>query len=129
MVSIAHERVYTESFNLVVGRELALRKRSDLIALLKAVDKAEAFILDKPAEAKAILGKVLNLDDKFVDWMWPQLAFKLSLQQGLIKTLESQARWAIREGHVQARDVPDYLLLVDPRPLGQADPQAVGIVP
>ena len=124
---LPHAGVYSLSFNLVAQRWLAGARDTDLVKLLRAVGRAEAFIRNKPLEAQAILRRRLGVDQAFIDWVWPGLHFQLSLDQSLIKTLESEARWAIREGHVAGKTVPNYLRYMHPLPLREVDANAVSL--
>jgi ABC-type nitrate/sulfonate/bicarbonate transport system substrate-binding protein len=116
---------YIESYNLVVRR--ALFKHDDQLArLLRAIDRAEQFIAARPDEAQAILRHQIKLDQGFVDWVWPALGFRLSLDQSLVTTMEGEARWAQREGHVAGGLRPNVLTLIHAAPLKAVKPDAVG---
>jgi len=118
---------YIESYNLV-GRRTVLARRGDAMArLLRAIERAEHFIVAEPAAAQAILRQQLKLDQSFVDWVWGGLAFRLSLDQALLSTMEGEVRWAQREGHVGAGARPNVLTLVHPGPLRAVNASAVGI--
>ncbi len=118
---------YIENYNLVARRPLLARREADVVRLLRAVDRAEQFILSEPAAAQAILREQLGLDQHFVDWVWNGLGFRLSLDQSLISTMEGEVRWAQREGHVAGGARPNVLTLVDAAPLRMVKPSAVGI--
>ena len=84
---------------------------------------AQRFIVARPREAKEILKRRLALDEGFVAWVWKDLDYRLGLEQSLITTLEAEARWALREGHVAAgQAIPNYLRFVEPAPLRRAAP-------
>jgi NitT/TauT family transport system substrate-binding protein len=117
---------YIESYNLVGRRTLFATRDEMLVRVLRAVDRAEQFILAHPADAQAILGQHLHLDQHFVDWVWGGLGFRLSLDQALLSTMEGEARWAQREGHVAAGVRPNVLTLIHPGPLRAVRPGAVG---
>lgn len=119
---------YTLSFNLVVPRRLIGARDDDLAKLLRALDRAEAFIAAHPQQAKAILQSRLQLDQAYIDWMWPRYHYRLALDQSLLSTLESEARWARQEGYVKAAHSPNYLSLIHSAPLRRLRPAAVGIV-
>lgn len=119
--------IYTLSFNLVAHKRLAGARDAELVKLLRAVARAETFIQSHPIEAQAILRKRLGVDQQFIDWVWPGLRFRLGLDQSLVKTLEGEARWAIREGHVSGKTVPDYLRYMHAPPLREVDSNAVGL--
>jgi ABC-type nitrate/sulfonate/bicarbonate transport system substrate-binding protein len=121
-------RIYTTTFNLVAGRSFAGSRAADLIKILRAIDRAERFIRAEPQKAQAILRQKLQLDQGFIDWVWPDLDYALSLDQSLLKTLESEARWALREGHANGKKPADYLDYIDSEPLTKALPGAVTLV-
>lgn len=120
-VMLPHSGVYTLSFNLVAHRRLAGARDPELAKLLRAVARATGFIREQPREAQAILRARLGVDQRFVEWVWPGLRFQLALDQSLVKTLESEARWAIRSGHVVGQTVPNYLRYMHAAPLRQVD--------
>lgn len=126
---LPQSNVYTLSFNLVAQRRLAGSRDAELAKLLRAVARAEAFIGDRPLEAQAILRQRLGVDQQFVEWVWPGLHYRLSLDQSLIKTLESEARWAIREGHVAGKATPNFLRYMHAAPLREVDAATVGLSP
>jgi len=118
---------YIENYNLV-GRRAALVRRDDtIVRLLRAVERAEQFIQARPAESQAILRERLELDPGFIDWFWAGLAWRLSLEQALLSTMEGEVRWAQRERHVAEGARPNVLTLVHAAPLRAVKPAAVGI--
>ena len=121
-------RIYTTTFNLVAGRSFAQNRDADLIKILRAIDRAERFIQAEPQKAQAILRRKLELDQSFIDWVWSDLDYSLSLDQSLVKTLESEARWALREGYVNGKRPADYLDYIHPMPLKKAAPGAVTLI-
>ena len=121
------EGVYSVTFNLVAQRRLVGVRDADLSRLLGAVERAEQFIHAHPEQAKAIMRRRLGVDEAFVHWVWPQQVFRLSLDQSLLRTLESEARWAIREGHVSGRTPPNFLPIFHRAPLMAVNPTAIGI--
>ena len=117
---------YIENYNLVGRRSQLVRRDDAMVRLLRAVERAEQFIQDRPAEAQAILREQLKLDQRFVDWVWGGLGFRLSLDQALLTTMEGEARWAQREGHVAEGARPNVLTLIHAGPLKAVRPSAVG---
>ncbi len=119
---------YRLSFNLVASQALKGLRDQDLARLLKALQRAERFIAEKPVQAQALLQERLKLDKEFVDWIWPSYQYRLSLDQALLSSLEAQARWAQREGHVSGERPANYLSLVYSKPLRQVEPAAVSLI-
>ncbi len=117
---------YIESYNLVASRRILGSRDAALARLLRAVDRAEAFIHARPADAQTVLRDRLALDQRFVDWVWNGLGFRLSLDQSLLSTMETETRWAQREGHVPGGARPNVLTLIYPGPLKSIKPGAVG---
>lgn len=122
-------RIYTETFNLLAGRKLIAEREADLVKVMRALSRAQRFIRDHPQRARLLLKERMQEDQGYIDATWNDFEYRLSLDQPLISTLEGQARWAIREGHVP-RDsrVPNFLQLVAPEPLLKAEPAAVTLV-
>lgn len=121
--------LYLASFNLVASRRALNTRDADLVRLLRAVDRAQRTIQDDPAAAKAVLVKRLQQDAQFVDWVWPTLNFRLSLDQSLVTTLEGGARWAMREGHVKGNRPASYMSLMHAGPLRAAKPGVAAVGP
>ncbi len=119
--------IYVMTFNLIAHKKLLGVRDDDLLRLLHALDRAEHFIKDEPRKAQAILRSRLQLDQAFIDWIWPHNLYQLSLDQSLLSTLESEARWAKSENHVAQTESPNYLNFTYATPLRKVLPIAVGI--
>lgn len=122
-------RIYTETFNLVAGHKFIVEHEDDLVKVLRALQRAQDFIARQPSQAQAILKQRLQEDQAFIEATWSDVDYRLSLAQSLVSTLEGQARWAVREGHVTPGSVaPGYLQFVAPAALRQAVPAAVTLI-
>ncbi len=119
---------YRGTFNLVVQGRLIGARDASIVRVLHALERAQQLIREQPVRAQAVLRRTLGVDQGFVDYMWPQLQYRLSLDQGLLRTLESEARWALRERHVVAARVPNFLGVFHAAPLLRVKPDATGIV-
>ena len=126
-VVMPHTSGYILTFNLVGQRRLVGARDADLARVLRAVERAEQFIHEHPDDAKAILRTRLKLDQGFVDWVWSGLNFRLGLEQSLITTLEGEARWARRAGHVKGTATPNFLGLLHTAPLKAVKPTSLGV--
>lgn len=124
---LTNKRVYEQTWNIVAARGIAGARDRELQALLRALDRAERFIHDQPARAKALMRERSGLDEAAVERLWEDLTFKLTLEQSLLTTLEGQARWALRSGHASGR-APNYLERLHPGPLERVRPDAVTVV-
>lgn len=120
--------IYNLTFNLLVHRKLIGSRDGDLVRLLQALERAQRFIQANPLKAQAILRSRLQLDQAFIDWVWPNYKYRLTLDQSLLSTLESVARWTRQDGHVEAKQLPNYLNFIHSTPLRKVRPAAVRIV-
>ncbi|MFZ2650918.1 MAG: ABC transporter substrate-binding protein [Burkholderiaceae bacterium] len=123
---IPSPRSYSVSFNLVANRRIIAERQTDLVKVLRALARAQRFIREQPQQAQAILVQTLRQDQDDINALWNDLDYRLAIDQLLLNTLQAQARWALREGHVphDAR-IPNYLRFVATEPLRQAVPMAV----
>ncbi|QTN28682.1 ABC transporter substrate-binding protein [Rhodoferax sp. AJA081-3] len=121
-------RLYSFSFNLVAlaGQTAALDE--DHVRVLRALARAVDAVRAEPDVAKSMLRERLNMDAAEIALLWPDYRFALGLNQSLIATLESTARWAIQEQLVKATAVPNYLDFIDIGPLKRVRPSAVTVV-
>lgn len=120
--------IYRLTFNLISGRQLLGTRDAELIRLLRALERAEQFIASRPDEAQALLRAHLKLDPEFIGWIWPDYQYRLTLDQSLLTTLESEARWALREGHVKPGQAPNYLDFIYSLPLKAINPAAASLI-
>ena len=124
-VVLTSGNAYIQNFNLVSHRKLVGGRDAALAKLLRAVERAEHFIEEHPADAKKVLMQRLALEQEFVDTVWPGLRYRLGLDQSLLVTMEGEARWARREGHASGPLKPNFLQLMHSAPLRSVKPDAV----
>lgn len=116
------------TFNLVSAGAPEPVADEDLRKLLRALRRACDFIDTQPDKARALLADVLKTDTAALAAIWDDYRFRLALDQTLINMLESQSRWAVREGLVPQAATPDFLDRVRPGPLRAVEPRAVTLV-
>jgi NitT/TauT family transport system substrate-binding protein len=117
------------AYALAVARNDWLTKhKALLIRSLKAIAQAEKFVMDHPAEARAIIQKRLSYDDEFMNSVWSENQFSLSLDQSLITAMEDEARWMIKNNLTKEKKVPDFLNYIYVDGLKAVKPEAVNII-
>ena len=120
---------FSLGFNIVSVGEAAGASDEDVQKLLRAVRRADALIRSEPEQARKIVAAALKLDVRELAASWGDFDYRTQLGQGLVNSLESQARWAMRAGLVPAGSrLPDYLDYVRTEPLRRVDPHAVRLV-
>lgn len=119
-------RLYTETFNLIGNKALLDSQPQAVERIVQSLHDACGFINSNPERAKKILSVRLKISPDLVGRIFDDYRYKLSLNQSLMRTMDGQANWAVREGHVPSGSViPNYIQFVNPSFLRKVDPQAV----
>jgi len=118
---------YKQTFNLVAQNSLLKTRRPDVERFLRAVQRANEFIRAQPRRAEAIFVSRLGVEPAFAAWSMQRTHAVLTLDEGLLRALQAQANWALREGHVSGRKPADFRTLIDAAPLRAVLPNAVGL--
>jgi NitT/TauT family transport system substrate-binding protein len=117
-------------YTLAIATEEWITSHPELVGrFLKSLAQAEGYLLRNPAEAKAIVQKRLNLDAAYMETVWSQNQFFLSLDQSLITAMEDEARWMITNRLTTRNQVPDFLDYIYIDGLMAIKPEAVNIIP
>lgn len=121
-------KLYTETFNLIAMREAIKNRPQELERIVSALKDSSQFIQNNPAKAKALAARRLKVPEPLIDKIFSDYRFRLSLNRSLPRTMDGQARWAIREGHVDPGSVqPNYTNFLYPVFLKTVDPSAVSL--
>lgn len=117
------------SYAVAVARNDWLAEHKGVInRSLEATAQAEQYLIAHPQEAKSILQKRMNVDGAFVEAVWPENQFSLSLHQSLIVALEDEARWMIANQLTNEKRVPDFMDYIYIEGLKQVRPATVNIL-
>ena len=95
---------------------------------LKSLAQGEEFVAEHPAQAKAILKENYKYSDEYINSIWPEYQFSLSLNESLIAAMEDEARWTISNNLTTAAQVPDFLNYIYTDGLKAVEPDAVNII-
>ncbi|MFZ6648441.1 ABC transporter substrate-binding protein [Undibacterium sp. TJN25] len=120
--------VHTLSFNLVTLKPTLNSRRDDMVRLVRALNNATVYIQNNPELSKSILLDHLKLDPAFITSAWADFRFNMVLSQSLLISLESEARWAIRENLISNHQIPNFLDLLEPSILRKVRPSGVTLV-
>jgi NitT/TauT family transport system substrate-binding protein len=97
-------------YTQVISTDEWITKHPELVVrFLKSLAQAEEYVIRRPDEAKAIIQKRLNLYAAYMETVWSQNQYSLSLDQSLIVAMEDEARWMISNGLTTEKQVPDFL--------------------
>jgi NitT/TauT family transport system substrate-binding protein len=95
---------------------------------LQALAKAEEYTSAHPAEAKAIVQQRLGLDPGYMDTVWQQNQYSLTLDQSLILAMEDEARWMIANNMTDEAVIPDFRNYIYTGGLESVKPGSVNII-
>jgi ABC-type nitrate/sulfonate/bicarbonate transport system substrate-binding protein len=120
--------IYRVDFYLIAHKDFLNRDPAALAKLLKAVDRAEAFIRQNRDKSIGIISRRLKLDSETVSAVWDIYQFKLFLDQAIITDLEAEARWAIENRYTRAAKIPDYRNYISANILEAVKPETASII-
>lgn len=116
-------------FSLIIAKDGWIAGHHELLArFLKSLAEAEEYFNTHPAESKVIVQKRLNLSAGYMDTVWQQNQFSLSLDQSLVLAMEDEARWMIKNNLTTERQVPNFLDYIHEDELKVIKPEAVNII-
>ena len=111
---------------LLITRESMTQSPEPIIRFLRALIKAEHFLLAHEEEAKRILVRKWNFEPEFMRQVWDKTRMNVTLSQSLVHLIENFARWRMnKEG--KAGDPPNFLDYIYIGALEEVDPRAVRI--
>jgi NitT/TauT family transport system substrate-binding protein len=116
-------------FTQVISTDDWISKHPESISrFLKALAQAEEYAIRNSAETKATIQRMLNLDAAYMEAVWSQNQYFLSLDQSLIVAMEDEARWMIRNGLTSGNEIPDFLNFIYEDGLKAVMPERVTII-
>jgi ABC-type nitrate/sulfonate/bicarbonate transport system substrate-binding protein len=98
-------------------------------SFLRALNQAEKFVASHPTEAKAIVKQQMNFTDAYMETVWAQNQYSLSLDPALIQAMESEARWLIGNNLTNQTTIPDFINYVYTNGLASVKPESMTISP
>jgi len=115
----------------MVMKDYAAAHPEILAKFLRAIDGATTFLSEHKEEAQGLaqglIDRRLALDSATTVALWDEFTFEMSLDQALIRVLEQEATWAIRNDLVSRPKIPNYLDYIHFEPMEAVKPKAVTI--
>ncbi len=116
-------------FALAISSDDWITRHPDLTSrFLKSLAQAEEYIHTHPAESRAIVQNQLDLDPRYMDTVWQQNRFSLTLDQSLVLAMEDEARWMIANNLTNVTSVPDFRQYIYTEGLESVRPGSVNII-
>jgi NitT/TauT family transport system substrate-binding protein len=117
------------AYSVLICRNEWLEQNSELVKrFLNSLAKAEGFIMEHPSQAKTILQQNYSYTDEYVNGIWPDYQFSLSLNESLIAAMEDEARWTISNNLTTSTQVPNFLKYIYTDGLKAVEPDSVNII-
>lgn len=106
---------YRGYMNMAVRKAWGTSHRPTVLAVLRALRKAEEFALAQPSAAKAIVSQRIDLDRETVDAIWPMFALHLTLDSyQLSQDIAAEGQWIeSAQPEYRGRLLPDYRTYID----------------
>ena len=95
--------VYPQFEVLVARRGYAETHAEEMKRVLRALLRAERFLVAQPREAAAVLARSMKLPPEAAERLFAQTINRVSLSQALLSMLETQLRWLETRSPVTAR--------------------------
>jgi ABC-type nitrate/sulfonate/bicarbonate transport system substrate-binding protein len=122
------ENIYTEFFCVATGQEFAKKNPEVVKKFLRALIKAEKFMIQHPEEARQIEAEYTQTDKAIIDEIWNDFEVRVTLDPLLLVTLEDETRWAIKYRLTDSTEMPNYLNFIYFDALQSLKPHAVTII-
>lgn len=117
------------SYNAVVcPGELTEENPDMIVRFLKSLVQAESYVASKPEAAKATIREKLGYTGAYVESVWPDLRFSVSLDQSVVTAMEDETRWMIASNLTDKRTMPDFVKYIYSDGLKAVKPGAVNII-
>jgi len=98
------------TYKILAGRsEWVTANPRAISRLVQSLAEAEQYAVANPDAARTLVRHRLNQTDDYMQTVWPEHQFSLTLDQSLILAMEDEARWMIRNNLSEKQAVPNFL--------------------
>lgn len=98
-----------QTFNLVALKGFIKDKPETIKRVLRALVQAEEFSKKYPDKARKIISRYMGISETEMAVVWSDVTLRVSLDQGLLLSLEDEARWVINSKLTEKTKAPNYL--------------------
>jgi NitT/TauT family transport system substrate-binding protein len=122
------ENLYVTTLNLVSRHDLVTSRPATIVKCLRALVRAEGFIRERPAEARALIAAATKIDRALLEELLSTSTYAITLDQALVTSLEEQSRWALKYKLTSGTQMPNYLTVLYLDGLQAVKPQAITVI-
>lgn len=116
--------LYSGRHSIIMNADYLSAHKAAAEKIIAGFIKAEGFISEHPAEAKAIVEKVTGIDAAVLDSLWDEYVVKVELDNGLLSILGDEAQWISETDGV--KQLPDFADFIDAAPMLAVESERVG---
>ena len=120
--------LYTATFNLAAMTDYIEENPIIIEKLLRALLNAQDFVIQQPQQALNIIAGHVKITKEMLSELWAIYNYKLTLDQSLINTMESQAKWAISKNMTKETNVPNYFNNIYLEGMNKIAPHSVTVI-
>ena len=115
-------------YGVLAARSDWIRDHQDQTGrFLLSLEEARQYSLTHPDEVKETVGRRMNVTGEYVDEVWPDHQFTLSLEQSLLLAMNDEGRWMTGNNMTPGSGVPDFRNNIWTDSLCAIAPRAVNI--
>jgi ABC-type nitrate/sulfonate/bicarbonate transport system substrate-binding protein len=115
-------------FEAICKQDWAISNPDLAARFLKSIVQAENFNIIHRDQAIAIVARDLNYTNSYVESVWPNYQFTVTLDQSFIVLMQDEARWLISNNLTNTTTTPNFTNYVYPDGLKSVKPDAVNII-
>jgi NitT/TauT family transport system substrate-binding protein len=115
-------------FEAVCAQDWVVSNPALAARFLKSIVQAENFNIVHKDQAMSIVAKDLNYTDSYVESVWSDYQYTVTLDQSFIVLMQDEARWLISNKLTNATSVPNFSDYIYINGLESVKPQAVNII-
>ncbi len=109
-----NQKVYRVDILLAAHNDAIKNRRQDVDKFLRAIKKAENYLLNNDEEVKLFAGNKIGLKPEVTDSFWDDVNLKLDLNQSHLELVKANGEWiqTTQEGFI-GKELPNYEELFD----------------
>jgi NitT/TauT family transport system substrate-binding protein len=115
-------------FEAICPKDWAATHPDLIIRFLKSLIQAQNFNLNHQNQAKDILAKDLNYTFAYVNSVWSDYQYSVTLDQSFILLMQDESRWLIDNNLTIVNSVPNFLSYVYVDGLKSVSPESVNMI-
>jgi len=119
--------LYSQIDAVLIDKSMLHSSPETVDRFIRALIEAENFAFKNAQKAIDIISKKLGVPTESIAKIWPELKLRVSLEQSHVLLLEDIARWVIKEGLTEKKDLPNSLNYIYFNGLESTKPDSITI--